>query len=49
MTPRALELVASGVLIAGGLALAITGHWIGGFASVGVGLIAALDSLASRR
>jgi len=48
MTPRTVELVASGVLVVGGLALLATGHWLGGAAAVGVGAIAAIGTLLRR-
>jgi len=48
MTPRTFELVASAILVFGGLGLLVAGHWLGGFAAVAVGGIAAVDSVLRR-
>ena len=48
MTPRTFELIASGVLVIGGLGLVVAGHWLGGFTAVALGGIAAIDSMLRR-
>ena len=49
MTPRTVELLASAMLIAGGLGLLASGHFVGGAAAVAVGAIALIGTLVSRR